>query len=62
VVRENIIESLRLREDLDRELAENLVKKEAQINKLYRPNLVRPLNIHEESVNKASQQNLEKMF
>ena len=55
MVRENIIESLRLREDLDRELAENLVKKEAQINKLYRPNLVRPLNIHEESVNKASQ-------
>ena len=53
MVRENILESIRAREDLDREMAENLVKKEAQINKLYNPNRVRPLNIHEESVKKA---------
>ena len=48
-MRENIYESLQMREDVDKELAVNLLKKEAQINKLYKPNLVRALNIHENS-------------
>ena len=61
-MRENIQESLRMREDTDKELAENLLKKEAQINKLYKPTLVRALNIHENSVKKIGQQHLVNMY
>ena len=60
-MRENIQESLQMREDVDRELAVNLLKKEAQINKLYKPSFVRALNIHENSVQKFGQHNLVNM-
>lgn len=46
-MRENISDSLRMREDMDKTLAENLLKKEAQINKLFSPSKSKPLNIHE---------------
>ena len=36
-MRENIHESLHMRQMKDKEMAENLIKKEAQINKLYKP-------------------------
>ena len=51
-MRENINESLRMRELKDKELAENVIKKEAQINKLYSPSVQKALNIHENSVKK----------
>ncbi len=36
-MRENIHESLHMRQMTDKEMAQNLIKKEAQINKLYKP-------------------------
>ena len=57
-MRENISESLRMRELMDKELAENVIKKEAQINKLYSPSVSKPLNIHENSVKKIGQSHL----
>jgi hypothetical protein len=60
-MRANIQESLQMREDVDKELAVNLLKKEAQINKLYKPSMTRGLNIHENSVNHFGQKHLVNM-
>lgn len=60
-MRENIAESLRNRQMIDSEMAENLIKKEAQINKLFTPTKNKPLNIHENSVKKVGQKNLDGM-
>ena len=60
-MRENLVESLRLRELTDREHAENLIKKEAQINKLYQAQQAKQLNIHDNSVKKIGQHNLNMM-
>lgn len=51
-MRENIAQSLRMRELKDKELAESVLKKEAQLNRLYQPKAETPLNIHENSVKK----------
>ena len=51
-MRENIVESLRNRESADKQLADNLIKKEMQINKLYKQKPAQALNIHENSVKK----------
>jgi len=60
-MRENLADSLRMRQLIDTELAENLLKKEAQINRLYSPEKSKALNIHENSVKKVGQKNLEEM-
>ena len=60
-MRENIAESLRNRKMIDSEMAENLIKKEAQINKLFTPTKNKALNIHENSVKKVGQRNLDEM-
>ena len=60
-MRENVMESLRMREDMDKAMAENLIKKEAQINKLYSPNKAKPLNIHENSVKNVGAAHLRDM-
>ena len=60
--RENVAESLRLRQQIDEELAENLLKKEGQLNKLYSATQSKGFNIHENSVKKVGQRNLTDMF
>ena len=57
-MRENIQESLKMRELADKQLAENLLKKEAQINRLFKPQVRSPLNIHENTVEKVGSSNL----
>ena len=60
-MRENIAESLRLREETDTELALGLVNKEASMNKLTRVSPSKPMNLHDNTVTKASVSNLLKM-
>ena len=57
-MRENIQESLRMREAKDKELADSLITKEAQINKLFKPSPSKALNIHGDSVKKIGQKHL----
>ena len=60
-MRENIAESLRLREETDTELANGLVSKEASMNMLNRTSPSKPMNLHQNTVTKASTSNLTKM-
>ena len=60
-MRENIAESLRLREETDTELALGLVNKEASMNRLTRVSPSKPMNLHDNTVTKASVSNLLKM-
>lgn len=60
-MRENIAESLRLRDETDTELALGLVNKEASMNRLTKMSPSKPMNIHEGPVTKASITNLLKM-
>ena len=60
-VRENIAESLRLREETDTELALGLVSKEASMNRLTKMSPSKPMNLHQNTVTKASLSNLLKM-
>ena len=53
-MRENIAESLRLREETDTELALGLVNKEASMNRLTRVSPSKPMNLHDNTVTKAS--------
>ena len=53
-MRENIAESLRLREETDTELALGLVSKEASMNRLTRVSPSKPMNLHDNTVTKAS--------
>ena len=53
-MRENIAESLRLREETDTELALGLVNKEASMNRLTRVSPSKPMNLHVNNVTKAS--------
>ena len=60
-MRENIAESLRMREEVDTELAQGLVNKEASMNfKKMSPS--KPMNLHQGTVTKASNSNLIKMY
>ena len=52
-MRENIAESLRLREETDTELALGLVSKEASMNRLTRVSPSKPMNVHGNTVSKA---------
>ena len=60
-MRENIAESLRMREEVDTELAQGLVTKEASMNRFIKMSPSRPMNLHENTVTKASISNLLKM-
>ena len=61
-MRENIYESLRIREKTDQELAQNLVLKEAKINnKPYVPSDTKALNIHDSPSRAVGQYNLVSM-
>ena len=65
-MRENIYESLRIRDKTDKELAEFLVQKEAKINsnnakinnKPYEPSNTKALNIHESPTRAVGSLNL----
>ena len=59
--RENIQESIRNRQLVDTEMAENLLKREAQINKLYTPTKQKNLNIHESPAKAIGQKHLNDM-
>ena len=59
--RENIQESIRNRQLIDTEMAENLLKREAQINKLYTPTKQKNLNIHESPAKAIGQKHLNDM-
>jgi hypothetical protein len=59
--RENIQESIRNRQLIDSEMAENLLKREAQINKLYTPTKQKNLNIHESPAKAIGQKHLTDM-
>jgi len=61
-MRENIVKSVQMRELADKTATDNLIKKEAQINKLYSPKKSDTLNIHDNSVKKVGQNNLDAMF
>ena len=61
-MRENIAESLRLREETDNELAQGLVNKEASMNKFVRASPSKPFNLHANPITKAKASNLNKMY
>lgn len=66
-MRENIVESLRLREAKDREMSNDVLGKEAKLNRqqvdpeAYQPSVSKPLNIYDNNVQRIGQHHLTNM-